>query len=130
MGITFDLTFVVGCTMVRKLHGWLLARGGRVHGVNYRDSFEIALLLLRRPKGHLMLNNGTPTCVRCHKTPEEIAEYISGALLESEFETIITPTVWMQQNEATYNPRVNKFACTECYIAMGQPVAPGGWKAE
>ncbi len=64
-------------------------------------------------------------CVGCHKTPEEIQEYVD-AIVDAPCST---PTEFVKNWDGTYNPKNGHFACTECYIAMGQPVAPGGWRA-
>lgn len=66
------------------------------------------------------------TCMRCGKTPEEIPEYVDMAS-----GTGLTPSQWMRQEEGTYNPESGHFACTACYIALGQPVGEGGrrWRA-
>jgi len=63
-------------------------------------------------------------CIGCHKRPEQIKEYFKAA---QEYEC--TPTQFVQREEGTYNPENGHFACTECYIEMGQPNSPIGWKA-
>ena len=69
----------------------------------------------------------TPRCIRCGKAPEEIEEYQPGqAWEEGDFES---PSDYVRQEEGTYNPKTERFACTECYIEMGMPTEPGGWKA-
>lgn len=62
-----------------------------------------------------------PRCARCHKTPGEIHEYVVFSKEEG-----ITPADFVRQNEGTYNDSNGRFWCTECYIALGQPlgVAP------
>lgn len=64
-------------------------------------------------------------CVRCLKTPDEIPEYV----IMAEAEGYASPTQAVQMDEGTYNRENGHFACTECYIAMGQPSSPRGWKA-
>ena len=71
-----------------------------------------------------MRSNSTPYCIGCHKTPEEIDEYIHEAALNE-----MTPTEFVLSEEGTLNPANNHFTCTECYIGMGQPSGPGGWVA-
>lgn len=46
----------------------------------------------------------------------------------------ITPTDrqvrdWIWENEGTINPSNGHFACTDCYIRIGQPSSPRGWVA-
>lgn len=72
----------------------------------------------------------TSVCFRCGKTPEELAEYIDGAENDpSTPDAHETPTEWMKNNDGTYNPSTRHFCCTECYIAIGMPSSPRGWKA-
>lgn len=67
---------------------------------------------------------GDPVCFRCQRCPDEIDEYIQTAREES-----ITPNDVIWDDEGTYNPAFNTFCCTQCYIAIGMPTAPHGWKA-
>lgn len=64
------------------------------------------------------------TCMGCGKRPGEIEEYVDLAKLEK-----MTPAAYVQEEEGTFNPESGKFACTDCYIRMGMPTAPGGWRA-
>lgn len=66
-----------------------------------------------------------PICVRCHKTPEQLQEYIDMAKLEG-YES---PSDFVRAEEGTYNVENGHFACTPCYIKMGQPSSRFGWKA-
>ena len=59
----------------------------------------------------------TPICARCNKVPSEIGEYISMGREEG-----VHPDVFVRENEGTYNTRTGRFWCTECYIALGQPL--------
>jgi hypothetical protein len=63
-------------------------------------------------------------CIGCDRTPDEIDEYIDQAI---DDET--TPEQYVIDYEATFNPSNGHFACTVCYIAMGMPSSPQGWKA-
>lgn len=66
-----------------------------------------------------------PTCIGCGKHPGELSEYVHQSEVEG-----MTPDDFVRELEGTYNPETGRFACTECYIAMGMPTAPGrGWKA-
>lgn len=70
-------------------------------------------------------------CFRCKQRPEQIMEYVIAAkewTWDAGHE--VTPTHYVVHEEGTYNPETGHFACTECYIAIGQPTAPPpGWKA-
>lgn len=64
-------------------------------------------------------------CFRCGKRPAEIQEYVESA----EFDEV-TPEAFVEECEGTYNPNTGYFCCTDCYIAIGCPSAPGrGWRA-
>lgn len=70
-------------------------------------------------------NPVTLRCCRCGKTPEELDEYREGALVEGT-----TAEQFARENEGTLNRETGLFACTPCYIAMGQPSRPypgPGW---
>lgn len=55
-------------------------------------------------------------CVRCGKAPADIAEYCDEELTDGE-----SPNDYVWENEGTLNRLSGLFACTECYIALGQP---------
>ena len=63
-------------------------------------------------------------CPWCEKTPDQIQEFIDAAK-----ENDTTPEEYVRTEEATYNPVNGHFCCTNCYIAIGMPSSPGGWKA-
>lgn len=65
-----------------------------------------------------------PRCMKCKRTPDMIEEYVEGAA-----EMGVTPDVYVRVEEGTYNPDKERFACTDCYIEMGMPTAPQGWRA-
>ena len=62
-------------------------------------------------------------CFRCHKTPDEIPEYAD------EVEEFGTADDYVIAEEGTYNSLTSTFCCTPCYIAIGMPSSPNGWKA-
>jgi len=65
-----------------------------------------------------------PVCIGCGRVPDEINEYIyQGKVNEC------TPTEFVMEEEGTFNPTNGHFACDECYMAMGSPSSPRGWKA-
>lgn len=70
-------------------------------------------------------------CFNCHKTPEQLAEYVIAAKETSEFiGSEVTPAQYVMEEEGTLNHNNGHFACTDCYIRIGLPTAPGrGWKA-
>jgi hypothetical protein len=63
-------------------------------------------------------------CIGCRKRPSDIEEYVKAA---DEFG--MTPDIYVKVEEGTFNPENGHFACTDCYIAMGMPSSPTGWKA-
>jgi hypothetical protein len=63
-------------------------------------------------------------CIGCGKAPNEIEEYIEAAAEED-----MTPEQYVRTEEGTFNRENAHFACTRCYIAMGCPSSPRGWKA-
>jgi hypothetical protein len=66
-------------------------------------------------------------CFRCGRSPDEIEEYQPGeAWEEGDFDS---PSDFVREEEGTYNPENGHFACTECYIAIGMPASPVGWRA-
>lgn len=69
-----------------------------------------------------------PICFRCGRKASEIEEYQELAKAEghADFARLI------REEEGTYNPKTNTFACTPCYIAIGMPANPyprPGWVA-
>ncbi len=64
-----------------------------------------------------------PTCFRCGKKASEFTEYIQAC------EHWQTPGGYIRSGEGTYNPKTNHFCCTSCYIDIGMPSSPKGWKA-
>lgn len=77
--------------------------------------------------GEFALGVASPRCYRCGRRPEQIDEYVQRAADPEEgfadADAVVT------QDDGTYNPRTHRFACTECYIAVGMPTAPRGWRA-
>lgn len=60
----------------------------------------------------------------CKREPKEIQEYVMMAR-----ERYITPSRYVWLEEGTLNRDNGHFCCTECYIKIGQPSSPMGWKA-
>lgn len=63
-------------------------------------------------------------CIGCGKSPDEIDEYVFYAQLND-----MTPLDFVMTEEGTYNGENGHFACTDCYIKMGEPSSPQGWVA-
>jgi hypothetical protein len=63
-------------------------------------------------------------CFRCGKTPDELSEY-----LPESTDSGLSPTDYVLQEEGTLNMSNGHFACTDCYIQIGMPTTPRGWKA-
>lgn len=66
----------------------------------------------------------SPRCFRCLCVPFEDPDCVS--LVEGEDD--ITPDV-VAREDGTYNGDENTYCCTRCYIEIGQPSSPTGWKA-
>lgn len=68
-----------------------------------------------------------PICFLCGRTPDQIEEYREGIFWEVDHYK--SPADYLRQEEGTYNRDTNTFACTDCYMKIGMPTAPSGWKA-
>lgn len=64
-----------------------------------------------------------PMCFNCHKAASEIPDVVQWAEIEE-----MTPADYARE-DGTYNRSTNRFACTDCYIAIGMPSSPNGWVA-
>lgn len=62
-------------------------------------------------------------CFRCKKKPHEIDDYIQSAKY-----TGMTPEQYVREEEGTLNEE-GRFCCDECYLALGMPSNPQGWRA-
>jgi hypothetical protein len=69
-----------------------------------------------------------PRCVGCGKRPAELAEYVEAARPRN-YGLRISPDTYVRLEEGTYNPQTGRFACSSCYVAMGMPASPTGWRA-
>lgn len=72
--------------------------------------------------------DGEPYCFRCGKPASSFREYRIMAADGFGNEDAAT---YVREDEGTYNPETNRFACDECYIAIGMPSTNTieGWKA-
>ena len=68
----------------------------------------------------------TPRCIGCGATPEELLEYVDAA---RHYGRKITPSDYVRREEGTFNAENGHFACTPCYIKMGEPHSHMGWIA-
>ena len=59
----------------------------------------------------------------CKRSARDIPEVV-----EFGVETERTPDE-VARDDGTWHPQTDEFACDECYIALGSPTAPNGWKA-
>ncbi len=73
------------------------------------------------------IREGDPYCFLCGKPASAFPEY-SDSWIDSEA-TFTGRADYVRREEGTYNPETNRFACDECYIRIGMPTRPGGWKA-
>lgn len=58
-------------------------------------------------------------CVGCGKRPGEIGEFLDELFTDGQ-----DPDDFVWENEGTLNEETGLFACTACYIALGQPSRP------
>lgn len=67
-------------------------------------------------------------CCRCLQEGPDIQEYVDQAAMEIGPMPLAEQVEdWIWKNEGTLNRQSGLFACTACYIAMGQPSSPRGW---
>lgn len=95
---------------------------GTLH-VRWDDGHQLGLIP-DEDKYELIADSPDPRCIGCGKGPDELGEYV-----ESAQEAEMTPADYLRAEEGTYNPANGHFACTECYIKMGMPSTPTGWRA-
>jgi len=65
-----------------------------------------------------------PTCFVCKKKASELTEYTTECIGWK-----LTPAQYVIKEEGTFNRESNHFCCTACYIDIGMPSGPRGWKA-
>lgn len=80
-----------------------------------------------------MITEADLVCFNCHRTPEQIEEYVDEAayINKETGSTQWTAGKYVMAEEGTLNQENGHFACTDCYIALGMPAvpAPGRWVA-
>jgi hypothetical protein len=70
--------------------------------------------------------SGEPKCHYCGKPASEDAECRALARDEPDYYTGGPADV--AREDGTYNRASNQYACTRCYIGIGMPSSPTGWK--
>lgn len=70
-----------------------------------------------------MAKQAQPTCPYCKREAQDIPALVEQANFEGE-----TPRDFAMQ-DGTYNPTSNEFCCDECYVRLGAPSSPTGWRA-
>lgn len=65
-----------------------------------------------------------PSCPYCGRMASDIPS-VAGFAAEEEI-SLAEFARW----DGTYNSETNHFACDECYVTMGAPSTPSGWKAK
>ena len=68
-----------------------------------------------------------PHCFVCKREAHEIEEYRE-ALKGPEGEGYANEADYVRGEEGTYNPMNGLFRCTSCYILIGMPSSPRGWR--
>lgn len=69
--------------------------------------------------------DGEPYCFRCGRPASSFYEYVEMGKADG----YLTAWQYVLNEEGTYNPDTNRFACDACYIAIGMPTTPRGWRA-
>lgn len=69
-----------------------------------------------------LIADGEPYCFRCGKPASSFSAY-------DDEDGIYTRVEMVHIEEGTWNPATNRFACDGCYIAIGMPAGPNGWRA-
>lgn len=72
------------------------------------------------------IERGEPYCFLCGKPASAFPEYDD--LIDPCWDRP-TRAQAVESEEGTYNPDTNRFACDGCYIRIGMPSSPNGWKA-
>lgn len=92
------------------------------------DADFITNLIRQTPEEHDRIADGEPYCFRCGKPASSFEAYGRHGSIGDDLQ-VISAADYVRQEEGTYNPETNRFACDGCYIAIGMPAAPGGWRA-
>lgn len=65
---------------------------------------------------------GEPVCRYCDLKASENPDTVATAEANE-----MTPAE-LARDDGTYNPHINMYACTPCYIKIGMPSSPSGWQ--
>jgi hypothetical protein len=65
----------------------------------------------------------TPTDPYCKRAATDIPSLVSFAKEVGETANDIA------MQDGTYNPDTNEFCCDDCYVELGAPTSPTGWRA-
>lgn len=60
---------------------------------------------------------------RCQRWADDMADYD-----DAREGTGLSRADYVRYEEGTYNPANGHFLCDRCYIDVGMPSAPGGWR--
>ena len=60
-------------------------------------------------------------CAGCRKRPDELPDVLDR--VDRDDPMMATPTLVVEHDEGTYEPRFNRFLCDYCYIKLGMPLA-------
>ncbi|MEE8262763.1 MAG: hypothetical protein V3R83_09905 [Gammaproteobacteria bacterium] len=71
------------------------------------------------------LEPGDLRCSYCGKAPEELPEYS----LKGQEDYYGSPADFVMKEEGTLDRSTGAFCCTDCYVKIGCPTEPVGWKA-
>lgn len=75
-----------------------------------------------------------PQCPYCDRFASDMREIddaiiMYGGELAPKRERGEAREQWVREEEGTYNAETGEFACDSCYISLGMPSSPMGWKA-
>lgn len=75
------------------------------------------------------LADGEPYCFRCGRPASSFSEY--GDFIGVVGSIAGNRAAYVRNEEGTWNPATNRFACDGCYTAIGMPATSSGegWKA-
>lgn len=65
-------------------------------------------------------------CSYCGKTPDELPEY--SEIIKDQKDYYGSPADFVMKEEGTLDRSTGAFCCTDCYVKIGCPTEPVGWK--
>lgn len=111
---------------------WITAETRRITLAEVRTAMEAVMARDASPAVPVTteeldrIADGEPYCFRCGKPASSFSAYRD--MIHDAFPEV-TAADYVRDEEGTYNPETNRFACDACYIAIGTPSAPNGWRA-